>query len=112
MNLLLTNLQLSMFLDLQGQIQGMVYIVAMRLLAKPILPTDPAYALETCTNGADSSVSTNDMTVPMLAFCGIGAVIACFFIIFFKTTYKRVILEAEQQKKAELAVKMIQIRHE
>jgi len=78
------------FIIISGQIQGIVYLIAMQALA-----IDFTSPYSVCLN----SVATQDFKYSNIFFVAGAFVIACFLIICFKANYKR--MRAEQEAAAQ-----------
>ncbi|KAK2180634.1 hypothetical protein NP493_434g00008 [Ridgeia piscesae] len=82
------------FLIISGQIQGILYILVMEMLARPIGPNSALshdHSLE--------KVKPEDYTMSDIAFCSVAVLASLVFMFFFKCDYLR--MKAEQEAAAE-----------
>ncbi|CAH1782577.1 unnamed protein product [Owenia fusiformis] len=86
-------------LIISGQIQGIIFIIVMQVLAQDLSPFQRQF--QNCENGSApiEKQDIKDFTIPLLAFCAVAAAASTFLIFGFKTEYKRLL--AEQQLAAE-----------
>ncbi len=92
------------FVGLSGQLQGIIYILLMQKLSKPIPTDDFQYLIQVCTtDNEDINVQPKDMDLSLLSFNIIAAVIALIFVMFFRPKYRRI--RIEKQKEAVIKAK-------
>ncbi|XP_064600447.1 solute carrier family 49 member A3-like [Liolophura sinensis] len=88
------------FLIISGQIQGIVFIIVMGLLAQD-LPSGQQFLPNGCVQNSTSvdQIIPQDYTVPNLSASGLTVFFVIVFLMFFKADYRR--LRAEQKIEAE-----------
>ncbi|KAJ1219217.1 hypothetical protein NDU88_006786 [Pleurodeles waltl] len=77
-----------------GQIQGIIFMLLFQATTKQLADAP----LSTCDSDMDSAL---DWKVPVLLLAGIMSVASCFFVLCFRTDYKRLQAEADSVSVSE-----------
>ncbi|XP_032806747.1 solute carrier family 49 member A3 [Petromyzon marinus] len=86
----------SGILFISGQLQGVLYIVLMQVVARPL----PATAVPTAVCHGNG-MTPQDWTVSVLLFAGIAMLGACCMVVAFRTEYRRRKAEAVESSESE-----------
>ncbi|CAG9540027.1 unnamed protein product [Cercopithifilaria johnstoni] len=83
----------SGFVVLSGQIQSIIYVTITTLLARPLQQSYKNIQVCTIEDETNSVVVPHDNSTSVIAMSVIAALLAIVLVLFFKPTYKRMVLE-------------------